>query len=210
MRITIYSPDQHFLYDGTTPDGTGVGGGLTARIRIAGALARRGNRVSVICNCPGETEHRGVRYIPLGKAGRIDCDALVMHSSGGGLDLTPILSITVNALTRVIAISGTDLPKGTEELHPNAIYACSNFVRAQLWRYPYIARESIFVTHYGVNSWNRAGLWSPPRDLRRLLYTSHPSKGLAASCRRRPQPQAKRPPVHAALFRRKPFMGRSR
>ncbi len=180
MQIAIYSPDRHFLYDGTTPDRTGVGGGLTARIRIAAALARRGHRVSLICNCPCESVYRGVRYIPLDTP-RIHADVLVMHSSGGGLDLTPILRVAVKARVRVIAISGTDLPKGSEELQPDAIYVCSNFIRTQVWRYPFVARNRIFVTHYGVNRWSWAGLLSPPRDARRLIYSSHPSKGFDAS-----------------------------
>lgn len=132
MQITIYSPDRHFIYDGTTPDRSGVGGGLTARIRIAAALARRGHQVTVICNCPAENLYRGVRYLPLDAVRPIQCDALVMHSSGGGLDLTPILSIPVKARARVVAISGVDLPKGTEQIRPDAVYACSNFIRRQL------------------------------------------------------------------------------
>jgi len=58
MQIAIYCPDRHFLYDGATPDRTGVGGGLTVRIRIAAALAARGHRVSVICNCAREAKLR--------------------------------------------------------------------------------------------------------------------------------------------------------
>jgi hypothetical protein len=107
----------------------------------------------LICNCPRESVDRGVRYLPLDAAARIECDALVMHSSGGGLDLTPLLAVTVKAAVRVVVLSGVDLPKGTEELQPDAIYVCSNFVRTQIWRYPYVAREKMFVTHYGVNRW---------------------------------------------------------
>jgi glycosyltransferase involved in cell wall biosynthesis len=181
MQIAIYSPDRHILYDGSTPDQKGVGGGLTARIRIAAALAGRGHRVSLICNCPRESVDRGVHYLPLDAVTRIECDALVMHSSGGGLDLTPLLKVPLKAPVRVVVLSGIDLPKGTEELQPDAIYVCSNFVRTQIWRYPYVAREKIFVTHYGVNRWNWAGLFGPARDSRRLIYSSHPSKGFDAS-----------------------------
>jgi glycosyltransferase involved in cell wall biosynthesis len=181
MQIAIYSPDRHILYDGTLPDQTGVGGGVTARIRIAAALARRGHRVSVICNCPRDTVHLGVRYIPLDAIRRIKCEALALHSSGGRLDLTSLLSIPVDARIRFVVLSGSDLPKGSEEVHPDAIYVCSNFIRTQIWRYPYVARERVFVTHYGVNRWNWAGPVSPPRDSRRLIYSSHPSKGFDAS-----------------------------
>jgi glycosyltransferase involved in cell wall biosynthesis len=180
MQITIYCPDRHILYDGTTPDRVGVGGGLTARVRIAAALAARGHRVSLICNCPRESVHRGVRYVPLDKAGAIECEALVVHSSGGGLDITPLLNTPFKARVRVIVLSGTDLPHGIEEFAADALYVCSNFIRTEMWRYPFVARPSVFVTHYGVNRWNWAGFFER-RDPRRLIYSSHPSKGLWAS-----------------------------
>ncbi len=40
-RVVIYCPDRHIVYDGRTPDEIGVGGGITARVRMARALARR-------------------------------------------------------------------------------------------------------------------------------------------------------------------------
>ena len=106
MQIVIYCPDRHFLYDGTTPDQAGVGGGLTARIRIAAALARRGHRVSVICNCPRETAHRGVLYQPLDSVSQIQTDVLMMHSSGGAFDLSGLLSIPVKAKKRLSSGQG--------------------------------------------------------------------------------------------------------
>ena len=74
MQIDIYCPDRHFLYDGKTPDQAGVGGGLTVRIRIAAALAKRGHRVSVICNCAQQSVHEGVIYRPLEQVDRIQTD----------------------------------------------------------------------------------------------------------------------------------------
>ena len=181
MRITIYSPDRHFVYDGDTPDSTGVGGGLTVRIRIAAALARRGHPVSVICNCPRESLNHGVRYIPLEATTRIDCDALVTHSSGGEFDLTPVLALSIEARVRVMVLSGIVVPIAHREVQPDAIYVCSNFARSQIAQIAGVAREKLFVTYYGVNGWNRAGLLSPLRDPRRLIYSSHPSKGLEAA-----------------------------
>jgi len=181
MHIVIYSPDRHILYDGATPDTKGVGGGLTARIRIAAGLVGRGHRVSVVCNTPRESVTDGVRYRPLDEVQRIDCDVLVMHSSGGAKDLTPLLAMPVQASVRIMVFSGLDMPKGAAELRANAFYACSNFIRSWLTTFPHVAREKIFVTHYGVNEWNSVGLLSPARDVRRLMYTSHPSKGLDVS-----------------------------
>ncbi|HEY2014293.1 MAG TPA: glycosyltransferase family 4 protein [Bryobacteraceae bacterium] len=182
MQITIYSPDRHFLYDGSTPDAKGVGGGLTARVRLAAALARRGHQVSLICNCPGPSVHDGVPYFPLESVDRIATEALVVHSSGGAFDITPLLSIPIQAKTQIVVSSGIGLPKGTLEFAPHAVYACSNFLRDEIARLcPFVPRKNIFVTHYGINRWNWTGLFDRARDPRRLIYSSHPSKGLEAS-----------------------------
>jgi len=194
VQITFYCPDRHILYDGATPDRTGVGGGITVRIRIAAALARRGHAVRLICNCPSESLHDRVRYVPLDSAGKaIRCDALVMHSSGGAYDLSGLLTLGLEARVRVLMLSGPALPKGSLELAPDSCYACSNFLRPELERAG-VGPGKIFVTYHGVNRWNRAGLLGPARDPRRLIYSSHPSKGLDAArevtrCLRRRDPR---------------------
>src|ERR1051325_2452747 len=161
MRITIYCPDRHILYDGSTADKTGVGGGVTARIRIAAALARRGHAVSMICNCPDESIYDRVRYVPLDRAREIDCDALVMNSSGGALDLTPLGALRVSARVRILALSSPAFPKGSDALDPDAIYVCSNFVRRRIRRNAGLERAKVFIAHCGVNRWNRPGFWNP-------------------------------------------------
>jgi glycosyltransferase involved in cell wall biosynthesis len=182
MQITIYSPDRHFVYDGATPDRVGVGGGLTARIRIAAALAGRGHQVSVICNCPLRRLYDRVSYFPLDSVEHIKTDVLIAHSSGDKFDIAPLLTIPVKARVKVVVISGIGLPKGTAEFAPDSIYVCSNFMRKEVARlFPLVALNDIFVTYYGVNRWNWTNLFSPRRDPRRLIYSSHPSKGFEAS-----------------------------
>jgi glycosyltransferase involved in cell wall biosynthesis len=181
VQIAFYCPDRHLLYDGATPDRTGVGGGITVRIRIAAALARRGHAVTLICNCPMAAVHDGVRYLPIDSApAEIRCEAMVMHSSGGAYDLSGLLDKSVEAKVRVLMLSGPELPKSALKLAPDAFYACSNFLRPELVRQG-VASERIFVTYHGINRWNRAGLLGPARDSRRLIYSSHPSKGLHAA-----------------------------
>lgn len=180
MQIAIYCPDRHFLYDGKTPDQAGVGGGLTVRIRIAVALAKRGHRVSVICNCAREIVHEGVLYRPLDSVNRIAADVLVMHSSGGAIDLTPLLSVAIEAKIRIFLLSGLDVAKNVHALNPDSIYVCSNFIRTAMIQSGTFT-SNLFVTHYGVNRWNWAGLLSPRRDPHRLIYSSHPSKGFDAA-----------------------------
>ena len=148
MQIDIYCPDRHFLYDGKTPDQAGVGGGLTVRIRIAAALARRGHRVSVICNCAQQSVYDGVIYRPLEQVDRIQTDVLVMHSSGGAIDLTPLLSVRIEAKARLFLLSGLDVAKNVHALNPDAIYVCSNFIRTAMMQSGTFT-SNLFVTHYG-------------------------------------------------------------
>ena len=201
MQIAIYCPDRHFLYDGATPDRTGVGGGLTVRIRIAAAQAARGHRVSVICNCARQAVLGRVLYRPLDTVDRIQADVLVMHSSGGAIDLSPLLSIPIEAQARIFLLSGLDVAKKVHELNPDAIYVCSNFIRTEMLRSGTFTRN-LFVTHYGVNRWNWRGLLSPPRDPHRLIYSSHPSKGFDAA-----REIARRLHAHAHRFRLHYFGG---
>ena len=136
----------------------------------------------MICNCALQGQFDGVSYIPLDSVERIETDALIAHSSGDRFDITPLLSIPLNARVRVVAVSGVALPTGTPEFAPDSISVCSNFVRKEIARmYPFAAPKDIFVSYYGVNRWNWPTAFSPRRDPRRLLYSSHPSKGLEAA-----------------------------
>jgi glycosyltransferase involved in cell wall biosynthesis len=177
MQITVYSPDRHFMYDGSTPDREGVGGGLTARVRIAAALAARGHQVHVICNCPILRRYGGVLYVPLGSIERIETDVLIAHSSGDKFDISPLLAMPVRARLKVVVTSGIGLPKGTAKFAPDSTYVCSNFMRKQVARmFPSVAND-MFVSYYGVNSWNWPNVFSPKRNAQKLIYSSHPSKG---------------------------------
>jgi glycosyltransferase involved in cell wall biosynthesis len=103
-----------------------------------------------------------------------------MHSSGGGIDLTPLLSVPIEARVRIFLLSGLDVARRVHELNPDAIYVCSNFIRTEMLRSATFTRN-LFVTHYGVNRWNWAGRFGPSRDPHRLIYSSHPSKGFEAA-----------------------------
>ena len=62
--VTIYCPDHHLVYDGRTADRQGIGGGVTARIRLSRALASLGHRVTMLVSCPREDTYNAVRYVP--------------------------------------------------------------------------------------------------------------------------------------------------
>jgi glycosyltransferase involved in cell wall biosynthesis len=182
VRVTIYSPDRHVSYDGATTDKVGVGGGITARIRIARSLAEQGHDVSVVANTPKDKTFDGVHYVPLDASKRIDADVLVINSSGGALDLSPLLDLDVDAKLRAVWVQGIDPPKALDAVGMDYLYAPSNFIRTLARDSWGVAQEKIYVTHNGVTRREPGRKRKPPaRDLHRLIYNSHPSKGLAAA-----------------------------
>jgi glycosyltransferase involved in cell wall biosynthesis len=179
-RVAFYCPDTHILYDGRTPGKKGVGGGITARVRMARALARAGHRVQMVVNCPRQARIDGVQYIPLGQAASIQCDVLIMNTSGGPLDLSPILDLQVEAGLKAVWTSGTPRPGGLERVGYHFVYAKSNFLRDVAMGEWGVPQEKIFVAYNGFEEadFRRAEKRPPPRDPHRLVYFSHPSKGL--------------------------------
>jgi hypothetical protein len=69
-RIALYSPDRGQVYDGRTPNASGVGGGITARVSMLTALAALGHDVTA-CVTRESVTHAGVR-IPLDQCAAID------------------------------------------------------------------------------------------------------------------------------------------
>ena len=184
MRIAVYSPDRHLTYDGRTPDQKGVGGGVTARIRVSTALALRRNTVTVICNCARSEIHQGVRYAPLASVREIDTDVLVMHTTGDALDLRPLLKLTVRSKLHVVFVDGVEAPKGMDEVKMDHLIAPSNFIRDIARDQWGVDQNKIFVSHHGVH---RAFFQPsflkklPERRLHRIAYATHPEKGFDAA-----------------------------
>src|SRR3990172_8567220 len=106
-RVTIYCPDRHIVYDGRTPREMGVGGGITARVRMAHALQRRGHLVTMVVNCPRRETYEGVEYLPLDEATRLVGDVVIFNTSGGSLDLAPVLALEIEATIRLVWVQGT-------------------------------------------------------------------------------------------------------
>ncbi len=132
LRVTLYCPDHHLSYDGSTPDKQGVGGGVMVRIRLAAALAKLGHQVTMICNCPRAAVFDGVQYLPLAQVAQtrsIDADVLILSSSGGDLDLRPALALDIKASLRLIWVHGTPLLKGLHEIPFDYVCSPSNFIR---------------------------------------------------------------------------------
>jgi glycosyltransferase involved in cell wall biosynthesis len=179
MRIAFYSPDRHITYDGSTPDLVGVGGGITVRIRLAAALAARGHEVQVVCNCAAPIRYENVAYSPVDSVHTLRADALIAHSTGGAMDLSPLLQVDLEARLRVLALSGVPEPKAWEEFHPHVVTGPSDFITGAIRAAWKTRPDRVFSCPYGFRP-DVPVEWSE-RDLRSIIYSNHPSKGLGVA-----------------------------
>lgn len=181
--VTIYCPDTHILYNANLIDQKGLGGGLIGRILMAQALASHGHQVTVIAHVTHSYRHRGVEYIPLADAVRKKkTDILILASSGGALSLEPAVDLKLDAKWRGIRIGSVPPIRGLEKFHWDSIIPQSNFVHTVIKNEWYLEKPKQFVIYQGVSK-IRNGRWLsiPRRDPFRLIYTSHPDKGLSAA-----------------------------
>ena len=179
-KVAIYCPDQHLLYDLHTLDEKGVGGGVTARIRTAHALAAAGHEVTAYVNCPKDETIEGVHYVHYSRVEKIQTDIFIASTSGGDLDLSSLREKDVAARLRILMLHGKKLPNGTDPKSFDHVYALSNFIldlATKNW-----GREifRFFVSHRGIAG-DLYGSRDPgmrQRDLFAMVYAGHPSKGL--------------------------------
>jgi glycosyltransferase involved in cell wall biosynthesis len=122
--------------------------------------------------------------VPWSQATTVRADILVLNTSGGGLDLRPILDVDVKARLRVVWVQGMPAPQGLHDVGMDFLCAPSNFIRRIALRDWGVAPGAAFVAYNAADGRRIASLpgWGRPRrDPRRLVYTSHPSKGLDAA-----------------------------
>jgi glycosyltransferase involved in cell wall biosynthesis len=201
-RVTIYCPDRHIVYDGRTPREKGVGGGITARIRMAHALQRRGHRVTMVVNCPRRETFEGVEYVPLDEARDLVGDVVILNTSGGDLDLSPALDLRIESSLRFVWVQGTPKPGAVDQLQWDSVYAVSNFiggVALDRWGIP---ADRVFVTYnaFEESLFARAENHGRPRDPYRLVYFSHPSKGLETALAVLERLRSKDPRFHLKIL----------
>ena len=155
-----------------------MGGGVTVRLRMAAALARLGHDVTVICNCKRAHEYCHVRYVPLDQARAIDADVLIVHSTAG-TSVGGLFDMAVAARMRILLVDGIPQPPASEQMHADWVYPCSNFIAGVIQESWCLPGAEIFVSHHGIKRL-KPSLFSvfQRRDPFRLIYTSHPSKGL--------------------------------
>jgi glycosyltransferase involved in cell wall biosynthesis len=179
-HVVFYCPDRHIAYDGRTPDRVGVGGGITARVRMARALRRLGHRVTMVVNCPRPARIDGVDYRPLDSVHRLEGDVLVANTSGGALDLSEVALLEPSFRLTILWVSGAAAPRGLDRVGYDLVYAKSNFLRSLVLEQWGVPAKRVFVAYNGFEEslFHRAERMRPRRNPFRLVYLSHPCKGL--------------------------------
>jgi len=183
--VVIYCPDQHLEYNIHTLDNQGVGGGVTARVRMAHALAALGHRVTLYVNCPKDETIRGVKYYHFSKLSELKAEIFIASTSGDGCDLSELCAVDINAKLAILLSHGIEPPIGIDCLQFDYFYSPSNFARALSEKNWGVETNKLFVTYRGVRGQNfeRAGDLPIKRDPYALLYAGHPIKGLDAALR---------------------------
>jgi glycosyltransferase involved in cell wall biosynthesis len=179
--VAIYCPDQHIQYDLHTLDEIGVGGGVTARVRMAHALAQIGHDVTLYINCPKEGVIQGVRYQHFSKGEHFSEKIFIASTSGGNLNLGSLIDKKIDTKFKFLMVHGVSFPEGIAPAYFDAIYALSNFVReisVKQWK---IDPGKVFVTHRGVKTEFYKLHKAKKRNPFHLVYCGHPSKGLDAA-----------------------------
>ncbi len=175
-KISLYCPDSHILYDIRTLDQKGVGGGITARIRMAHALAGLGHEVTLFINCPQKKTIQGVRYIHHSQCRAIDADVFIASTSGGAFDLGGLQNLQIKAQLKILMLHGVPVPHNVDYQDFDYVYFPSNFVKERFCRQVPLNQKRILTTYRGVEEPNFKT--SSTRDPFTLVYLGHPEKGL--------------------------------
>jgi glycosyltransferase involved in cell wall biosynthesis len=177
-RIAIYCPDQHIKYDIHTLNQSGVGGGITARIRLAHAFAENGHQVSLFVNCPFDGMIQNVRYQNVNSVQGIETDVFIVSTSSGNLDISKLSGLSINAGYKVLMVHGLDIPIGYDITQFDQIVLPSNFMLEYVIAHWPVIRKKSAVFYHGVAD----EIFTPAdyvnHDPYRLVYVGHPSKGL--------------------------------
>ena len=181
-RVLLYAPDRGVLYDGRTPEETGVGGGITARLSLLSAMAELDHDVTAYVNCAAPVEHRGVRYLPLNRFDRADTDIFIAITTGGDLSFAALRGRSIRARLKIVWVQGVPMPDALDAVDPDYVYVASNFLREVCetrWQVP---ADKLFVCYNGIDQdrFARVDAAPPERDPFALAYIGPPEKGLAA------------------------------
>ena len=153
-KVIFLCPDTNFVFDGRTPDSTGLGGGKTAFVRLARALADLGHDVTVYANCtPGVYDGVEYRHFDAIVAGA--CDVLVVMSTYAP-DLSALDLGRLNARLRIVWVQGRTPINGLDRVPYDWLYAVSDYIKGVAVSEWGADAHRVFVTHNAYDERNLA------------------------------------------------------
>lgn len=176
FKISLYCPDAHILYDIHTLDHKGVGGGITARIRLAHALANLGHEVTLYINCPQSKTIQGVRYNHHSQCRSVDADIFIASTSGGAFDLAGLQNLQIKTRLKILMLHGVPIPHHVDYQDFDYVYFPSNFVKERFCSQVPLDQKRILTSYRGVEASYFKN--KSTRDPFALVYLGHPEKGL--------------------------------
>lgn len=182
-NVCIFCPDSHIQYNIATLQRKGVGGGITARIRLAHEFAKIGNKVTMMNHCPHSGLLQGVYYQHFSKVKQVKADIFIASSSGGSFDLGCLAEIPIDAELKILMIHGIQLPKNTILQKFDYIYYPSNFSREIIQRDHQGMNQPSFTCYRGIPEENFNGSVIRKRNPFNVVYAGHPQKGLDSAIR---------------------------
>lgn len=176
-HITILAPGTPEAWSPKSFEKEGLGGSETAVIRLSEEFARLGNSVSVYSRMASEGYFNRVRYRDQGRfMPQIHSDLFIAWRMPELIETNP------NATRSILWVH--DLDCG-DRLTPARAARFEGIVVLTEWhknhmmeKYPFIPEEKFWVCPNGVDLERFSGPNPPPRNPKRVVYSSSPDRGL--------------------------------
>jgi glycosyltransferase involved in cell wall biosynthesis len=148
---------------------------------MAKALAKLDCQVTSVANCSEKRTIDGVDYRPLSSPLRWEGEVVILSTSGGKMDLQPYLDSDVNARLCIVWVHGVTKPGSLDQIDFDYIYSVSDFISNVICEQWGLSAERVITTRNSFEEelFSRAENTKLKRDPYKLIYFSHPSKGLA-------------------------------
>lgn len=184
MSLNIALVTSGLPFNGSTLETGSLGGSETALLCMARELVKRGNRVTVFCECDREGLHDGVTYFHLNKFTKVSIattyDVLIVSRYHDFLRFPTFAGLRVlwchDILTQKEALLQnlwqTDMVMLLSDFH------IADYTNGPIETHMPYLKPHIWKTSNGVDYDFIQKHKSPIRDPKKLIYTSRPERGL--------------------------------
>ena len=201
LQVVIYT--EGLPFDGDTPFERSLGGSESAVVFMAHALARRGHRLRVFCNCPRPGEYGGVVYEDVPEFADFlatgTCDVFVCCRHLRGL-IAPVRSRVNVVWNHDIVTKQTAQYVTSLMFKVDRLFVLSEFHRQQFQRLLDVPEDRYVVTRNGVDlDLVDQATKGAKRNPDRVIYTSRPERGLDVLLTIWPELKRRRPRLKLAI-----------